>query len=151
MPAYYVHFHTANPGDFSVPYVRHSDSVVYECDGKEGTIAFNGYYYVENGPPPYPEDRNGYVKRRYSEWLPKRVFMSLKPSIKHHKSVFYMIEVYKMELFEATNEISEIDDEDGEPMKVCFFPTNRMKLWFRVLEDMNNPGADFYRNSVKIE
>jgi hypothetical protein len=141
MPAYYVQFHTASPGDFSVPYVRHSDSVVYECDGKEGTITFNGYYYVENGPPPYPEDRDGRLKRRYSEWLPKKLFMSLKPSIKHHKSVFYMIEVYKMEVYESTNEISEIDDEDGEPMKVCFFPTNRMKLWFRVLEDMNDNPA----------
>lgn len=137
MPTYYVQFHTASPGDFSVPYVRHSDSVVYECDGKEGTIAFNGYYYIENGPPPYPEDRDGYVKRRYSEWLPKKVFMSLKPCDKHHKSVFYMIEVYKMEMYESTNEMSEIDDEEGEAMKVCFFPTNRMKLWFRVLEDMN--------------
>jgi hypothetical protein len=36
------------------------------------------------------------------------------------------------------NEISEIDDEDGETMKVCFFPTNRIRLWFRVLEDMND-------------
>lgn len=138
MPTYYVQFNTASPGDFSVPYVRHSDSVVYECDGKDGTIAFNGYYYVENGPPPYPEDRGGPLKRRYSEWLPKKVFMSLKPCDKQHKSVFYMIEVYKMEVYESTNEMSEIDDEDGDAMKVCFFPTNRMKLWFRVLEDMNS-------------
>ena len=142
MPTYYVQFHTASPGDFSVPYVRHSDSVVYECDGKEGTIAFNGYYYVENGPPPYPEDSDGHIRRRYSEWLPKKVFMSLKPCDKHHKSVFYMIEVYKMEMYESTNEMSEIDDEEGEATKVCFFPTNRMKLWFRVLEDMNgNPAV----------
>ena len=138
MPAYYVQFHTASPGDFSVPYVRHSDSVMYECDGKEGTIAFNGYYYVENGPPPYPEDSHRRARRRYSEWLPKKVFMSLTHHDNQRQAVFYKIEIYKMEVYESTNEISEIDDEDGETMKVCFFPTNRIRLWFRVLENMND-------------
>ena len=138
MSTYHVQFHTANPGDFSSPYVRGGDSVVYECDGKEGTIAFNGYYYVENGPPPYHEDDHKATRRRYSEWLPKKVFMSLRRHDNQHEPVFYKMEIYKMEVYESTNEISEIDDEDGETMKVCFFPTNRIKLWFRVLDDMND-------------
>jgi hypothetical protein len=114
---------------------------MYECDGKEGTIAFNGYYYVENGPPPYPEDIHRRARRRYSEWLPKKVFMSLKSHDNQRQAVFYKIEIYKMEVYESTNEISEIDDEDGETMKVCFFPTNRIRLWFRVLENMNDNPA----------
>ena len=57
MTTYDVNFHTVNKDDFRCPYVRDGESVVYEYDesSSKGTIAFNGYYYVENGPPPYPE------------------------------------------------------------------------------------------------
>ena len=163
MTTYDVNFHTVNKDDFRCPYVRDGESVVYEYDesSSKGTIAFNGYYYVENGPPPYPEDSDPDMKpwdrpRRHSEWLPKKAAMSLTHRdkepykrvadkenkfmthifYKEYKKVFFMIEIYKLEVYEYTNEISEIDD-DGEPMKVCFFPTNQIKLWFRVLEDFN--------------
>ena len=159
MTTYDIYFHTLSHDYFGTPYIRDSDTVVYECDGKEGTIAFNGYYYVENGLPPYPEDLDETIKpwekpRRYSECLPKKVFMSLthrekKPykteqignGIRQYynelEKQFYKIEIYKMELYESTDEISEIQDEDGEPMSICFFPTNMLKLWFRVIEDMH--------------
>jgi hypothetical protein len=139
---------------------------VYECDGKEGSIEFDGYYYVEAGPPPYPEDSDPTIQpwdkpRRYSEWLPKKVFMSMTLRDKEpyrterfnegwtqhyteHKKEFYMIEIYKKEIYESTDVISQIDD-DGELMDVCFFPTNKMKLWFRVLEDVSiSPRTNFY-------
>ncbi len=133
MSKYNIQFHTVTPEDFNVPYVRDRDSIVYECDGKEGTLAFNGYFYVEAGP----EDSN--KPRRYPECLPKKVFMSLSCD---HTYEQYKIEIYKMELYESTNEISEIDGDDGEePMRVCFFPTNKMKIWFRILEDMNAVGS----------
>ena len=154
MTAYDINFGAADNDEFRTPYVRDGESVVYDCDGKEGTIAFNGYFYVENGPPPYPEDSDR--RRRNSEWLPKKAVMSLthrdkepyKREVdevnkfmthifyKEYKKAFYMIEIYKMEVYESTDEISQIDD-DGELMDVCFFPTNQMKLWFRVLEDFN--------------
>jgi len=139
MGKYDIHFQKVNPEDFNVPYVRHGDSVVYESNGNEGTLAFNGYFYVENDP----EDSK--KPRRYSESLPKKVFMSLRhydeEPYKEYENVFYKIEIYKVELYESTNEISEIDGDDGEePMRVCFFPTNKMKIWFRILEDMNTVG-----------
>ena len=31
---------------------------------------------------------------------------------------------------ESTDKISEIE-EDGEPIRVCFFPTNRQTIYFR--------------------
>lgn len=160
MTTYDIYFHTTSPEEYRTPYVRgEHDTIVYECDGKEGTIAFNGYFYVENDPPPYPEDSNPTMQpwerpRRHSEWLPKKVAMSLthrekepykrdydeekmctREYYKEYEKCFYIIEIYKKEVYESTDEISKIDDEDGEEMNVCFFPTNRMKIWFRVLED----------------
>jgi hypothetical protein len=43
-----------------------------------------------------------------------------------------VVEIYKKEMYESTNEKSYI--EEGVELEVCFFPTNRMKIWFRVLE-----------------
>jgi len=37
--------------------------IEYKCDGKEGSIYFNGYYYVEDGPPSH--------NTRYDKWLPE--------------------------------------------------------------------------------
>jgi len=45
-----------------------------------------------------------------------------------------IIEVYKRITHESTNRVSEIEDDDGEPMSVCFFPTNRQTLYFRIVE-----------------
>lgn len=155
MITYDIHFYTIRPEDYRTPYVRDGETVVYECDGKEGSISFNGYFYVEKGPPPYPDDhlKPWERPRRHSEWLPKKVAMSLtkrdkepykvvkKSSTswqefhKEYEKCFYVIEIYKMESYESTDEISQIEDF-GEPLDVCFFPTNQMKIWFRVLEDI---------------
>ena len=158
MTTYDIQFHTLCKEDWHTPYVRGGDSVVYECDGKEGTIEFNGYFYVENNQPPYPEDEALHPwdrPKRYSEWLPKQFAMDFThrdkepyniivdkekmcsyQHYKEHEKHFYKIEIYKKEVYESTDEISEIQDEDGELMNVCFFPTNKIKMWFKVLGDM---------------
>jgi hypothetical protein len=46
----------------------------------------------------------------------------------------YIIEVYKKVIHKNTDVISEIDDGYGENTRVCFFPTNRQTIYFRVLE-----------------
>jgi uncharacterized protein YkvS len=158
MTTYDVYFSTVSPGEHRAPYVRDGDTVIYNCDGETGTIEFNGYYYVENNAPPYPEDatKHPWEIERYSEWLPKKAFMSLTHrektpyKIKNDNKQLctylyynelekqtYIIEIYKKETYECTDEISEIEDDDGDTMKVCFFPTNKMKLWFRVIEDLD--------------
>lgn len=161
MTTYDIHFQTISHEDFRVPYIRDKSSVVYTCDGKEGSIAFDGYYYVENHGPPYPEDSDTSLKpwekpQRYTEWLPKTAIMSMTLSeAKPYKvegsesegwwreyyneldKQLYKIEIYKKEVYESTDKISQIEDDDGEPMNVCFFPTNKMKIWFKVLEDFN--------------
>lgn len=135
------------------PYVVNEESVKYTCDGTEGVIFFDGYYYVEDHAPPYPEDEalpEWERPCRRSEYLPQTMELYVKiretePYKEEHLSTFtrvhykvleehwYKIEIYKRVKQESTDRMSEIE-EDGEPMSVCFFPTNKQFLYFKVLE-----------------
>lgn len=119
------------------PYICNQEPIEYFCDGKEGYIHFDGYYYVENHAPPYLEDE-GLGRRRYDVWLPQKLIMFVqlfeKEAYKELECLQYIVEVYKKVIHENTDVISDIDDGDGENMKVCFFPTNRQTIYFRVLE-----------------
>jgi hypothetical protein len=50
------------------------------------------------------------------------------------ENVRYVVEIYKKVIHENTDVISEIEDDDREKMNVCFFPTNRQTIYFRVIE-----------------
>jgi hypothetical protein len=139
-----------------VPYILSDTQVEYKCDGKEGSIRFDGYYYVEDHPPPYPEDdalERWERPRRWSEYLPKHAMMYMKRRSKepckierlenglgtrYEYTTFeehaYIIEIYKRVIHEKTDRISEIEDDDGSSMDVCFFPTNNQTIYFRVVE-----------------
>jgi len=133
-----VFFHTF---DEPTPYISGQEPISYECDGKEGTIFFNGYYYVENHAPPYPED--GLVERwerprRYDTWLPKEALLFVKEEedgkvIQDH---LYKVEIYKKEVYKSTDSIGTDIDGNGEPINICFFPTNKQRIYFRVLEEV---------------
>jgi hypothetical protein len=150
-----IDFAPIGENEHRVPYIRDKENVDYVFDGSDGSITFDGYFYVEDHAPPYAEDEG--LKRwetdRHSEWLPKKMFMHVqlrekepwKTEVSEDRmstSVFYntiednayIIEVYRREKYECTDQISEIEDDDGTPMNVCFFPTMRQKIWFRVLE-----------------
>jgi hypothetical protein len=132
------------------PYICGQEPIEYSCDGKEGYIHFNGYYYVENHAPPYLEDE-ALRPRRYDVWLPQKLKMitQLREKEPYKEEVVdnvttsyykeleclqYIIEVYKKVIHKNTDVISEIDDGYGENTRVCFFPTNRQTIYFRVLE-----------------
>lgn len=136
------------------PYLCNQEPIEYSCDGKEGYIKFDGYYYVENHAPPYIEDEAIEIldrPRRYNECLPQKLTMFVKLCEKEPykvetfdnitKSYYrevenlqYIVEIYKKEIHENTDVISDFEDGDGETTKVCFFPTNRQTIYFRVLE-----------------
>jgi hypothetical protein len=132
------------------PYICGQEPIEYLCDGKEGYIHFNGYYYVENHAPPYLEDEV-LRPRRYDVWLPQKLKMitQLREKEPYKEEVVdnvttsyykeleclqYIIEVYKKVIHKNTDVISEIGDDDGENTRVCFFPTNRQTIYFHVLE-----------------
>jgi len=153
-----IHFFNIKDTDSSrTPYILDNTCIDYVCDGKEGYICFDGYYYVEDHAPPYPEDEGLEAwnrPSRYSEWLPKKVGMIVhlretepsKTEIQENGSTrmfytmlednAYSIEIYKRVIHEKTDRMSEIE-EDGEIMNVCFFPTNKQTLYFRVLDTLS--------------
>jgi hypothetical protein len=152
-----VFFHNIGDGETRNPYVTEERSIRFECDEKEGTIYFNGYYYIENHAPPYPEDEGleGWERQRHSEWLPQKKLMSLYYGYKtpcnekckednrcshgefsrsaNGECDVYEIEIYKKETHESTDAISKVEDANGEEMDICFFSTDFITLHFRVL------------------
>jgi len=147
-----IEFYSLNGINERTPYIR-GEPISYKCDGKEGEIYFNGYYYVEDHAPPYPEDEGleVWVRSRYEQYLPKTHMMFVSRyekepykiekiedrTINHYKKVeehIYTIEIYKRVIHECTNEISQIEDGD-DLLDVCFFPTNKQTIYFRVLKD----------------
>ena len=116
-------FHRASKDAHVVPYIRDQKSIEYICDGKKGSILFNGYYYIQH------------------QQLPTKAIMQVRRGeedgdgdiIKASEEHFYIIEIYDRDIYESTNETSKIDDDHGGFMNVCFFPTNRQRLHFRIL------------------
>ena len=149
-------FHTLNKDEHRTPYIVDEESVEYICDGKEGSLYFNGYYYVEDHAPPYPEDdtlKPWERETRHSEWLPKTLQLYIqkreKEPYKQEKTVSsttsyyntieehaYIIEIYKRVIHTSTDKYST-EDGDGSPMNICFFPTNKQTIYFRILETLD--------------
>jgi|688.fasta_scaffold310680_2 hypothetical protein len=151
MTTHQVYFYGYEKGTHQkTPYIRGQEPIEYFCDGKEGYIHFDGYYYVENHAPPYLED-DAVGPCRCNSWLPQKLVMFsrlfekepyevevldnvTKSYYKEIESLQYIIEIYKKEIHENTDIISEIEDNNRDAMRVCFFPTNRQTIYFRVLE-----------------
>jgi hypothetical protein len=102
----YFSFSSLNSGHY--PYIN--KLLAHDFDA--GFIEFDGYFYTNQ------------------DELPVECLME------HSNGVYgaYKIEVTRVEKLEETSVYSEIEDDDGSLMRVCFFQTFRIKLWFRILE-----------------
>jgi hypothetical protein len=127
-----VFFHNIGDGETRNPYVTEERSIRFECDEKEGTIYFNGYYYVLNEEFP--------IRMFFSTVLyedePYEVTQNGSDTYKRYKVLekkFYEVEVYDREKLKDTSEFGEMEDEDGSRMRVCFFPTHEQKIYFKVI------------------
>lgn len=78
---------------------------VFELDVEKGMLDFKGHFYAQDDELPFLADM----------------------SVRHGAQ--YSIEIYRREILENTSEYS--DEVDG--MRVCFFPSNRMRIWFNIL------------------
>lgn len=120
--------HTAELGG---PWV----GTLYAYDLSEGMIEYNGYFYRSEERMPL----TGHINIGKQEEKPYMV----ENGRYYYKYVFsYVaeIEVYRYEEMEDTSQYSEIEEDDGEVMNVCFFPTARQKIWFRILgEEKEGP------------
>jgi hypothetical protein len=79
-----------------------------------GFIEFDGYFYAKQ------------------EDLPVECIMEYSTDVYSA----YIIEVTRFENLEETSVYSEMEDDDGHMMRVCFFPTHHIKLWYRIREQI---------------
>jgi hypothetical protein len=120
------------------PYIQELIDFKVDKSTQEGHIHFNGYYYVEDSEFPIimpfitqlHEDKSS-KKKILPDGITQYIFNIIETS-------FYHVEFYKRETIEDTSSISKIEDEDGEEMNVCFFPTAEQKIYFRVIKEFND-------------
>jgi hypothetical protein len=150
-----LYFHNLDKDEHRVPFILNEKTFEYTCEGKEGSLTFDGYYYVDDHEPPYPEEDAMKLWERptkYGVWLPQKLNLYVQVTEKEPYKIEkleggvtqyyfntveehgYIIEVYKRIIHESTDRISEVDDEEDGPMNICFFPTNKQTIYFRVLE-----------------
>jgi hypothetical protein len=145
-----ITFYKTRKEDNAQPYITDDSGTEYICDGSGGSITFDGYYYIEDQAPPYggepqymprfsehlPKVVDIYVRRRDTE--PEReeydpATMCTRTFYKNMEEFWQRIEIYRRVKHECTNQISEIEDYDGSLMKVCFFPTDKQTIYFRLV------------------
>jgi hypothetical protein len=129
-----IYFMMSNP-QIREPYILKLFG--YETDGHEGIIDFDGRNTIKEEGLPIKllmlvtiKDRTGFTKENSNS-----IFYNL------NKQDELFIEIYKKEIICCTDRISTIEDEDGEEMNVCFTPTDRQKLYFRVKGDSRDEMA----------
>ncbi len=111
------------------PYIQ--KLIEFNISQTEGFIYFDGYYYVLN------------------EEFPKRLFFNTTLSEEKQtengyeykyqmiEDNFYEVEVYDRIKMENTNVYDETE-EDGQKIRICYFPTYKQKIYFKVINSFNN-------------
>ena len=109
----------------------------YTISDKEGSIAFDGYYYVLDEEFPIRTFYNTTLREEkpYEEEITNEGHIT---KYRNLEDTYYEIEIYDRQKLEDTSRISEIEDEDGSPMRVCFFPTHKQKILFRVIKQFDS-------------
>ena len=118
------------------PYIQ--KLIDYKINETEGYIHFDGYYYVLNEEFPIRTMYNTTLRaeKPYEEGVTEEGGTYAK--YKNEEDNWYEIEIYDRQKVVNTCRFSEVDDEDGEPMRVCFFPTYEQKIMFRVIKAFDN-------------
>lgn len=123
----YHHFDFLTSG--SNPYVQ--ELFELHLDASEGYIEFNGYYYADDSTFPR---RYLMLYARYSDATTIKEEKGYRTIYANQLEHTLAIEIYRREIIETTDVLSTIEDDDGESMDICFFPTNKQKLFFRILQ-----------------
>lgn len=101
----------------------------FNVSNTEGHIIFDGHYYVLNEEFPIRTFFTTYTREKEPYKIEDNCL-----SYRVLDEQYYEVEIFNREKLEDTSKISEIDDEDGAPMRVCFFPTHKQKIEFRVIQ-----------------
>ena len=122
------------------PHIMGQEPTAYECDGKEGSLRFNGYFYVKDEPTEYsdhlPMTMHLFVKHVEKEpW-------KVEGGTQYFKTVeeyMYSVEIYRRVIHDDTSQYGPVDigtEEDPDVRDVCFFPTCWQTIYFRILEEL---------------
>jgi hypothetical protein len=149
-------------GKKNTPYIMDLKSYSYDASVNIGCIHFNGYYYVNDENQ--SEDEN-HFDVSLPQTMPIAVMVnSSEPVVEisprggtiykyeRLEEHLYLVEFYERREVQDTSQISEIDDDEGGTMSVCFFPTKEQKLYFKILKEfkeLNEIGE--YNVNVDLE
>ncbi len=116
------------------PYIQ--KLIEFSISETEGYIHFDGYYYVMNEEFPKRLFFNTTVRedKPYEE---KQTELGLQLKYKIFEDLFYEVEVYDRNKIRNTSSYDEVE-EDGQKMRICYFPTDEQKLFFRVINRFDN-------------
>jgi hypothetical protein len=134
----------------------------YACDGERGEVEFNGYYTIHDASEGYdpeismPKEAHLLVTKYHDEeprrWTdPADVsgFVTSHTEL-HRDRYIYRVLIERRVKLQNTNSWSEDVDDDGNVYTVCYFPTDRQRIWFRVLETISAKHNDVYIMSEKV-
>lgn len=146
-----IEFFLVHPNDSVITfYIRKLFD--YVNDGENGHIEFNGYIYYDIG------DETKYNRQLTKGLLHMTEYSSegkedpTKPGVTSYSFIqrhIYEVEFIQREIISETDRYSTIADEEDKPMRVCFFPTDHQRVYFKVLREIaeNDPIPDEYINS----
>jgi hypothetical protein len=149
-----IQFHIVHPQDSIITfYVRKLYD--YVNDGENGHIEFNGYIYYDVGNETKYNRSLTKSILCMTEYSAEGIVNSDKPEvttysfIQHH---IYEVEFYRREIIKNTNAYSTIEEDDGTEMNVCFFPTDRQRVYFKVLREIleGDPVPDEYKPKPSV-
>ena len=125
----------------------------YVNDDTNGHIEFNGYIYYDIG------DETKYTRQLTKGLLCMTEYSSEgkedpdKPGVTTYSFIqrhIWEVEFTKREIIDTTDLHSTIADEDNQPMRVCFFPTDHQRVHFKILREIaeNDPIPDEYKTQL---
>jgi len=117
-----------------IPFVRNDTVLSYTNDCSEGSITFEGHYYVEDHAPPYNNDSALPIWKRsqhYSDYLPQmmELFVEIRETNPYKEEIiekhYHKIEIYK-----------RIFHEDSTVISYSNFPPNKQTIYFHILDQI---------------
>lgn len=103
---------------------------IFSINIEKGFLEFDGYYYVDK------------------KILPEKMYMDIRDY--NENSIRYLVILYKKKELEDTSKSFYDEDAGGN---ICLSPTNRIKLWFKIIKVISwrKNGMDgFFRKKKNI-
>jgi hypothetical protein len=127
--------HTRNP------YIQ--ELFEYKISETEGSIHFDGHFYVQTEELPFRSFFNTFVRE-------KEPFKVEGNSCSYRllEEEWYEVDIYDVEKIVNTSSYDEVEEEDGSKMRICYFPSHEQKIKFRIINKFNTSGefVDRLRN-----